>query len=186
MNILGAGWCRLDAIVGLGPLERLRGLVEAFAREVAAHPDAARLVLVAPDVGSAALTHTARTRRLVERVICWSLRASTNTPPRSTLAVKAILSDGARLVRARLSDDRTSALKGELSDLCAAAVASEGTPRDRNRFLRSRESGASVPNDRTSMSYASRTATGTNPLSGPHQRSPVPVALTMSTLARHR
>ena len=44
-HILNAGRCGLGAIVVAGPPERLCALVEAFAREVAAYPNAARLVL---------------------------------------------------------------------------------------------------------------------------------------------
>ena len=82
-----------------------------------------------PGVGPAALAHTERTRRLVERAISWSLRAGSDTPAPSPLTVKRIVADGTRLVRARLRDGRTAELTGELSDLCVAAL------RDRNRFL---------------------------------------------------
>ncbi len=51
-HILLAGRCELEGIVGVGPVERLRGLVEAFAHDVAAYPNAARLALVeASDAG---------------------------------------------------------------------------------------------------------------------------------------
>ena len=126
-HILAAGRCGRDGIVGAGPPERLRALVEAFAREVAAYPNAARLVLVeASGAGPAALAHAERTRRLVERAICWSLRAGSGAPAPSRLAVRRIVADGARLMRARLRDGRTAELAGELSHLCIAA-ASEGT-----------------------------------------------------------
>ncbi len=45
-HILDAGRCGLDVIAGAGPLARLSALVDAFAREVGAYPNAARLVLV--------------------------------------------------------------------------------------------------------------------------------------------
>jgi AcrR family transcriptional regulator len=125
-HILDAGRCALEGIVGADPVERLRALAEAFAREVAACPNAARLVLVeASDAGPAALAYTERTRRLVEGVICWSLRAGCDMPASSRLTVKRIVVLGARVVRASLRDGRTAELSGELSDLCAAAV-SEG------------------------------------------------------------
>jgi AcrR family transcriptional regulator len=128
-HILGAGRCALEGIVGVGPLERLRALVEAFAHEVAAYPNAARLVLVeASGAGPVALAHTERTRRLVERVICSSLRAGSDARAPSPLTVKRIVADGTRLVRARLLDGRTSELAGELPDLCVVTVASETPP----------------------------------------------------------
>ena len=75
----GAVW--LDVIAGAGPLERLRALVDVFAREVAAYPNAARLVLVeAPGVGPAALAHTSRTSRLVERAISQGLSEGATRP----------------------------------------------------------------------------------------------------------
>ena len=89
-HILAAGRCGLDLATTAGPLERLRALAEAFAHEVAAYPNAARLVLLeAPVAGPAALAHTERTRRLGERVICWSLRAGSDAPTPSPLTVKA-------------------------------------------------------------------------------------------------
>jgi AcrR family transcriptional regulator len=128
-HILDAGRCALEGIVGAGPLERLRALVEAFAREVAAYPNAARLVLVeASDAGPAAHANTERTRRLVERTICWSLCAGSVAPTPSPLTIKRIVADGARLVRARLRDGRTAELTRELSDLCVVTVASEIPP----------------------------------------------------------
>ena len=128
-HILAAGRCGLDVIAAAGPLERLRALVEAFAREVTAYPNAARLVLVeAPDVGPAALAHATRTRRLVERAIWWSLRAGSDAPAPSPRTVKRIVADGTQLVRARLRDGRTAELTRELSDLCVVTVASEMPP----------------------------------------------------------
>jgi AcrR family transcriptional regulator len=92
-HILSVGRCALDGIAGASPLERLRALMEeAFAHEVAAYPNAARLVLVeAPDVGPAALVHAKRTRRLVERAIWWSLRAGSDAPAPSPRTVQRIV-----------------------------------------------------------------------------------------------
>ena len=151
-HILVAVRCGLDAIAGAGPLERLRALAEAFAHEVGAYPNAARLVLLeASDAGPAALTHTERTRRLVEGAICRSLRGGSGVSAPSPRVVRGLVADGARLVRARLRDGRTAELTSELSDLCVSAASptpdghwqgvdlrSPATvrPRDRNRFLR--------------------------------------------------
>jgi len=122
-HILAAGRCALEGIVGAGPLERLRALAEAFAQEVAAYPNAARLVLVeASDAGPAAPAYTERTRRLVERVTSWSLRAGSDAPASSPLMVKRIVLNGTRLVRARLRHGRTAEFSGELSDLCVAGA----------------------------------------------------------------
>jgi AcrR family transcriptional regulator len=131
MHVLTAGPCGRDGIVGAAPLERLRTLVEAFAHEVTAYPNAARLVLVdALGVGPAALAHTERTRRLVERVISGSLCAGSDVPTPSPLTVKRIVVDGARLVRERLRDGRIAELTCELSGLCVAAAAPPATARD--------------------------------------------------------
>ncbi|MGO9760484.1 MAG: hypothetical protein ACLP1Q_04390 [Solirubrobacteraceae bacterium] len=129
------GRCALDGIAGAGPLERLRALMEeAFVHEVAAYPNAARLVLVeAPDVGPAALVHAKRTRRLVERAIWWSLRPGSEAAAPPPLTVKRIVADGTRLVRARLCDDRTSELASELSDLCVVAAARPARTPDGHR-----------------------------------------------------
>ena len=122
---------RAGRVVGADPLERLRALVDAFAHEVATYPNGPRLVLVeAPGAGPAALAHTERTRRLVERVTFWSLRASSDTPAPSPRVVKRIVADGAGLVRARLLDGRTAELTGELSDLCVAGAAPPVTTPD--------------------------------------------------------
>ena len=128
-HILAAGRCALEGIVGAGPLERLRALVEAFAQEVAAYPNAARLVLVeASNAGPAAHAHSERTRRLVERVLYWSVRAGRDMPASSPLTVKRIMADGAHLVREYLRDGRTAELTRELPDLCVVTVASEIPP----------------------------------------------------------
>lgn len=129
MHILGAGRCGLDAIVGAGPLERLCALVEAFAREVVAYPNAARLVLVeGPDAGPAGHAHTERTRRLVERAISLSLRDAYGAPALSRLAVKRIVADGAHHVRECLRGGRTAELTRELSNLCVVTVSSQIPP----------------------------------------------------------
>jgi AcrR family transcriptional regulator len=127
-RILAAGRSGLDVIAGAGSLERLRVLVEAFACEVAAYPNAARLVLLeASAAGSEARVHVERTRRLVERAICWSLRGS-DVPAPSPPMVKGIVANGAQLVRARLRGGRTAELTGELPQLCVSVVTSEGKP----------------------------------------------------------
>jgi TetR/AcrR family transcriptional regulator len=80
-HILARGRYERDAIIGAGPLHSLRALVEGFAHEVAAYPDAARLVLAeARDAGPEAAARTARTRRLVERAISKSLRTDSEAP----------------------------------------------------------------------------------------------------------
>jgi AcrR family transcriptional regulator len=133
-HILGAGRCGLDAVVEARPLERLCALVEAFAREVATYPNAARLVLVeASGAGPAALAHTARTRRLVERAISWGLHEDADAPAPSPLTVKRIVVDGTRLVRARLRDGRAGDLTAELSELCVAAAVPAPTTADAHR-----------------------------------------------------
>jgi AcrR family transcriptional regulator len=135
--LVGEPW-GLDIGVGAAPLERLRALVEAFAREVAAYPNAARLVLVEVlHAGPAALADAKRTRRLVEKVISWSLREGSDAPAPSPLIVKGIMADGARVVRARLLGGRDAELElltGELSDLCRAAAVSPSRPPDHHRL----------------------------------------------------
>lgn len=127
MRILAAGRCGLDVLAGAGRLERLRAVVQAFACEVVAYPNAARLVLVeASGAGPAALARTKRTRRHAERVISWALREDLDAPAPSTLMVSGIVADGARAVRARLlggSAAELALLASELSDLCGAAAA---------------------------------------------------------------
>jgi AcrR family transcriptional regulator len=126
MRILAAGRCGLDVLAGPDRLERLRAVVEAFTYEVAAYPNASRLVLVeAFDAGPAALARTERVRRLVERVISWSLRENPDAPAPSLLMVRGLVADGARVARARLLAGRAAELAllaGELSDLCCAAI----------------------------------------------------------------
>jgi AcrR family transcriptional regulator len=118
----------LDIPTSAGPLERLRAVVEAFACEVATHPNAARLVLVeAFDAGPAALARMACTGREAERVIFWSLREEDDASAPSPGMVKRIVGDGARVVRERLLDGRAvelALLVGELSDVCFAAAVS--------------------------------------------------------------
>ncbi len=128
-HILAAGRCGLDVLAGAGPLERLSALVETFAREVAAYPNAARLVLVeAAGAGPVARARAERTRRLAEGVIWWSLRAGCDTSAPSRRTVKRLVADGAHLVRECLRDGRTAELTRELSDLCVVTVASEIPP----------------------------------------------------------
>ena len=147
----GAVW--LDVIAGAGPLERLRALVDVFAREVAAYPNAARLVLVeAPGVGPAALAHTSRTSRLVERAISQGLSEGADAPAPSRLTVKRIVTDGTRLVAHACATvaPRSSATSSQTR----ASPPPRRVPRDRNRFLRSSDPGVSVLDDGTFTSYA--------------------------------
>jgi AcrR family transcriptional regulator len=137
-HILAAARCGPDPIAPSGLPQRLHALLDAFAHEVAAYPNAARLVLVeAPDAGPGALTHTVRTRRRVERMISWSLREGADAPAPSPSTVKVIVVDGARLVRARLRDGATAELAVELSNLCAATAAPPATTADGRRQGRS-------------------------------------------------
>jgi hypothetical protein len=162
MRILAAGRGGLDVLAGAGQLERLRAVVEAFACEVAAYPNAARLVLVeALDAGPAALAGMKRTTRQAELVISQSLGEDPDAPAPSPLMVRGIVAGGARVVRARLLDGSAAGLAGELWDLCSAAAApprgrltatgeadpqraSEGAVRDKNRPLYSNPAGATV------------------------------------------
>jgi AcrR family transcriptional regulator len=162
MRILAAGRCGLDVLAGADRLERLRAVVEAFACEVAAYPNAARLVLVeAFDAGPAALAGTERTTRQAERVISQSLGEDPDAPAPSPLMVRRIVAGGARVVRARLLDGHAAELAGELWDLCSAAAApprgrltatgradprraSSVAVRDKNRPLYSNPAGATV------------------------------------------
>jgi hypothetical protein len=101
MHILRSERSGLDLFVGASPPDRLCALVEAFAREVAAYPNAARACpRSAPDVGPAAHAHTERTRRLVERAIYWSLGGGSNMHAPSPVAVKSDR-DGWHAPRAR-------------------------------------------------------------------------------------
>jgi AcrR family transcriptional regulator len=162
MPILAAGRCGLDVLARAGRLPRLRALVEAFACEVVAYPNAARLVLVeASGAGPAALAGMKRTTRQAERVISQSLGEDPDAPAPSPLMVRRIVAGGAQAVRARLLDGRTAELAGELWDLCSAAAApprgrltatgradprraSSGAVRDKNRPLYSNPAGATV------------------------------------------
>jgi hypothetical protein len=183
-----------------GRLERLRAVVETFAYEVAAYPNAARLVLVeAFDAGPAALARTKRTRRPVERVMSWSLREDRDALAPSPLIIKGIVADGARVARARRLDGcRTerALLAGELSDLCCFAVTSpsrspdghrlghavahlEGASRDTNRSLQSNGVEPNVIGH--GRLRHTRGARGSNQLVTDLTERPVPSALTMST-----
>jgi AcrR family transcriptional regulator len=162
IRILAAGRCGLDVLAGAGQLERLRAVVEAFACEVVAYRNAARLVLVeALDAGPVALARTVRTTRLAERVISQSLGEDPDAPAPSPLMVKRIVAGGAQVVRARLLDGRAAELAGELWDLCSAAAApprghitatgradpqraSSDAVRDKNRPLYSNPAAATV------------------------------------------
>ncbi len=57
-----------------------------------------------------------------------SLRDAYGAPVPSRPTVKGIVADGVQLLRERLHDGRSAELTGELSDLCAAAVASDVLP----------------------------------------------------------
>ncbi|HEY2202387.1 MAG TPA: TetR/AcrR family transcriptional regulator [Solirubrobacteraceae bacterium] len=128
-RILACEQCGLEVLERADPLARLRTMVEAFANEVAAYPNAARLALVeAAGAGPAALARTQRTTRRAERVIAWSLRNGSKGPAPSPVLVKAIVAEGAELVRARLLDGRVSGLARELSDFCATAAAPLAAP----------------------------------------------------------
>ncbi len=91
--------------------------MEAFAHEVAAYPNAARLVLVEPSMqGRRAVARTERTRRLVERVVSLRLRedpgALMPSPVMpSPVIVKRVVADGARAVRAGLLDGHPAELE---------------------------------------------------------------------------
>jgi spore germination protein GerM len=65
---------------------------------------------------------TERTRRVVEQVLTHSLRASPDGPAPSRSAFDAIVTDGTRLVSARLRDGRVHGLVEELAEVCLAAV----------------------------------------------------------------
>jgi AcrR family transcriptional regulator len=156
LNVLAAGGRAASVDLGSGRRERLHAVVEAFAHEVATHPNAARLVLVeSQHAGPAALARVARTTRDAERLLCWGICDGADALAPSPQAVRTIVADGARLVRARLRDRQEAALARlavHLSDLCALAAfkpsrsARAATtdvprrvlryfPRDRNRSL---------------------------------------------------
>jgi hypothetical protein len=65
---------------------------------------------------------TERTRRVVEQVLTHSLRASPDGPAPSRSALDAIVTDGTRLVSARLCDWCIHELVQELPERCLAAV----------------------------------------------------------------
>ena len=132
----------------LGPLRRLRAVLEAFAHEVVAYPKAARLVVVgAREAGPAAQARIEGTRRLGERVIASSLRESPEARSLSSHVAKGIAGEAARLTHARLLDGRVAQLAGELSELCVAVTAPSagllgGDRRSRRVYL------ASVPGEK--------------------------------------
>jgi AcrR family transcriptional regulator len=133
-RILAAARCGPNVLAHAGPLKRLCAVVQAFAHEVAAHPNAARLVVEARDAGPVALARIEGTRRLAERVIASSLRETPDAPPLSSLAVKGIAGEGARLTLARLLDGRVAELAGELSDLCVVVAMSRWDHRTATRM----------------------------------------------------
>jgi AcrR family transcriptional regulator len=123
-HILAAGRCGLEVTAGVGPLERLRALVTAFAQEVATYPNAARLVLVeAPRTGPLARERVQRTKRLAERSVYQSLREDSLGTVPSGLVVGRVVESGARVVRARLCERRTGKLTDDLVEACLAAAA---------------------------------------------------------------
>jgi AcrR family transcriptional regulator len=124
-RILAAARRGPEVLAHAGRLNRLRAVVQAFGHEVAAHPNAARLVLVeAREAGQVATARAERARWLVERVIAASLLDSPDSSAPSPHAVKWIAAEGARVAHARLLDGRVAELTGELSDLCVAVAAS--------------------------------------------------------------
>jgi AcrR family transcriptional regulator len=130
-RVLAALRCVPDTPARGLPTRRLQVCMEAFAHEVVAYPAAVRLVVVeARDAGPAAVGRAERTKRLVERLIAWGLRASRDAPAPSTRVVEWIAGEGARVTRARLLDGRVAALARQLCDLCligaALAVESDG------------------------------------------------------------
>jgi AcrR family transcriptional regulator len=123
-RILGAGPPREGVPAAMSAPQRLRVLAQAFAHEVAAHPNAARLVLVEPlDAGPVALVRAQRTRQLIERVVSRSLRERPEGPAPSQALVSSIVERGGRVVRARLREGRTAELLAELPEACLAALA---------------------------------------------------------------
>jgi AcrR family transcriptional regulator len=117
---------RADLLRTMSPPRRLRALAEAFAREVIVYPNAAQLVLVealrgGPE-GAMLSTRTERTRRVVEQVLCHALRASPDGPPPPRSMLDAIVTDGTRLVSARLLEGRVRRLQAELAEVCLAAI----------------------------------------------------------------
>jgi AcrR family transcriptional regulator len=148
-----------------GRLQRMGAVVEAFATEVATHPNAARLVLVeAFHAGPSVLARLERTRQEAERVVPWSLGEDPRAPRPRPRIVKRIVADGTRLVRARLLDARDlGLLAAELLDFCCTAAAPLSSPdervfapyaspalrvsRNRNRSLQSNRPRVSVRDD---------------------------------------
>jgi hypothetical protein len=107
-------------------------VLEAFAREVVMHPNAAHLVLVeARHAGPVALASVNRTTLHAERLISWSLREDPVGPAPALPMVRRIVADGARLVRARLLDGGAAGLAhlaADLSVLCCASGVISSTP----------------------------------------------------------
>lgn len=126
LRILGAGPRRLEAIGEVSSARRLRRLAEAFGHEVAAYPDAARLVLVeAPRAGSQGpglSERMERTRELAEQALAQSLRAGPDGPAPARRVLEAIVAKGTRLVGRRLREGRVERLAEELAAVCLAAA----------------------------------------------------------------
>jgi AcrR family transcriptional regulator len=125
-RILSAAEQRAKDAEHLGPCRRLRVLAEELGREVAAYPNAARLVLVeallSGPAGPTLSERTERTRRLAEQVIAHSLRTGPSAPAPPPSVLKAIVQEGTRLVRKRLGEGRIEELGQELAEVCVAAV----------------------------------------------------------------
>ncbi|HEY6550575.1 MAG TPA: helix-turn-helix domain-containing protein [Solirubrobacterales bacterium] len=96
--------------------ERLRLGLLAFAGQIAASPDAARLTLVeAFAAGAVAVERMLRTSRLFEALLARSFALADEAPRLPRLVVKGIVSGGGRMARARLlsGQPRELALDGD-------------------------------------------------------------------------
>ena len=83
--------------------ERFRLGLLAFAGQIAASPDAARLTLVEVfSVGAVAVERTLRTSRLFEALVAKNFAPAAETPRLPRLVVKGIVAGGERMARARL------------------------------------------------------------------------------------
>jgi AcrR family transcriptional regulator len=99
-------------------VKRMEGAFDAFAREVAEHPKAARLALVeALGAGPEALQSMERVSGVFERIIASSFERSPSGVRLPSTIVRGIVGAIARVTRARLTEDRSQelpALAGEL------------------------------------------------------------------------
>jgi len=124
LQVLAAGGRAAGVSHGAPCPERLHVIVAAFAHEVATYPNAARLALVeALYAGPAALARMRQTATDAERLVCWGLCEDPHAAAPSPQVVRAIVADGARLVRARLRDRHevgVARLTLHLADLCCA------------------------------------------------------------------